>query len=112
MSRLNDPGNFAGRVAYAASVIANGRPTSRAFDNCFENYDGDEVSAILVRRAAKNSKLAANIWRYLNQEFVTERIARFANVPTRQIPLLAAESRREAEIRFRERIAETENRGT
>ena len=112
MSRLNDPGNFAGRVRYAASVIANGRPTSRSFDNCFENFDGDEVSAILARRAAKNPKLAANIWRYLNRETVAQATARLANVSTRQMPRVAAESRRKADIQFREHIAKPENRGT
>lgn len=40
MSRLNDPENFRGRVNYAAQVIAYGRRPTRAFDNCFENYDG------------------------------------------------------------------------
>lgn len=72
MSALNNPDNFAGRVNYAAKVISSGRPTSRAFDNCFENYDGDEVAAALVRRAEKNPRLAANLFRYINQQTATE----------------------------------------
>jgi hypothetical protein len=71
LSRLNDPENFAGRVNYAAKVIAEGRNTSRAFDNCFENYDGDEVAAALVRRAEKNPRLAANLFRYINRDTAT-----------------------------------------
>ncbi len=67
MSRLNEPGNFAGRVSYAAFVITNKRNTTRAFDNCFENYDGDAVVAALVRRAEKNEKLRANLFSYLNE---------------------------------------------
>lgn len=70
MSALNRPDNFAGRVNYAAAVIANGRSTSRAFDNCFENHDGDEVAAALVRRAHRNPRLAENLWRYLCRETV------------------------------------------
>ena len=51
MSRLNDPENFRGRVNYAAKVIAYGRRPTRAFDNCFENYDGDEVATAILRRS-------------------------------------------------------------
>lgn len=68
MSALNRPDNYAGRVNYAAKVISEGRPTSRAFDNCFENYDGDEVAAALVRRAEKNPRLAANLFRYIDRD--------------------------------------------
>jgi len=72
MSALNRPENFAGRVNYAAAVISNGRRTSRAFDNCFENLDGDAVIAALVRRSEKNPRLAANLWRYLCEDTATE----------------------------------------
>lgn len=72
MSALNRPDNFAGRVDYAAQVISAGRHTSRAFDNCFENHDGDEVCAALIRRAERNPRLAANLWRYICRESATE----------------------------------------
>jgi hypothetical protein len=78
MSGLNRPENYAGRVAYAAQVIIKGRTPTRAFDNCFENDDGDEVSAALVRRAAKNPKLAANLNRYINRQMAEEAAARLA----------------------------------
>lgn len=78
MSRLNDLENFAGRVDYAASVISKGRSTSRTFDNCFENYDGDAVAAALVRRSQKNEKLKANLFRYINQQTATEAYERLA----------------------------------
>ena len=61
MSRLNDPENFHGRVNYAAKVIAYGRRPTRAFDNCFENYDGDEVATVILRRSRKNARLAAKL---------------------------------------------------
>lgn len=66
MSALNRLDNFAGRVAYAAATIIAGREATRSFDNCFENYDGSYVAAALVRRAAKNPRLAANLPRYLD----------------------------------------------
>lgn len=72
MPSLNDPENFVGRVNFAAFVITQGRRTSRGFDNCFENYDGDAVAAALVRRARKNERLAANLFRYINRESATE----------------------------------------
>ena len=77
MSILNKPENFAGRVNYAASVISRGRGTGRAFDGCFENWDGDAVAAALMRRAEKNEKLCANLFRYINQQIATEAYDRY-----------------------------------
>jgi hypothetical protein len=65
MPSINDPENFTGRVSFAALIITQGRPTTRGFDSCFENCDGDAVAAALVRRARKNERLAANLFRYL-----------------------------------------------
>ena len=76
MPSLNDPENFAGRVNFAAFIITQGRTTSRSFDNCFENSDGDAVVAALVRRARKNERLAANLFRYLCEATATEAAAR------------------------------------
>lgn len=72
------PNDFAGRVNYAAQVISNGRATSRAFDNCFENDDGDEVCAALMRRAEKNKRLADNMPRYLDMAQCKEAAERLA----------------------------------
>lgn len=73
MGRENDPDNYAGRVNLAALIIGSGRETSRSFDNCFENYDGDAVAVALYRRAQKSpdTALARNLWRYLCRESVT-----------------------------------------
>ena len=76
MPSLNDPENFAGRVNFAAFIITKGQNTSRSFDNCFENYDGDAVAAALVRRAQKNERLAANLFRYINRDTATAAAAR------------------------------------
>ncbi|MPR13160.1 hypothetical protein [Microvirga tunisiensis] len=70
MTQVNDPENFQGRVDYAAQVISEGAATSRNFDSCFENYDGDEVAAAMVRRSETDERLAANLFRYLCRETV------------------------------------------
>lgn len=92
--------DFAGRVNYAAAVISAGRRTSRAFDSCFENHDGDEVVAILLRRAEKNPRLAANIWRYLAKETALGAAERLKDIPTREMAAHAAETREKARREF------------
>ena len=93
MSRLNDPENFRGRVNYAAQVIAYGRRPTRAFDNCFENYDGDEVATVILRRAKNNARLGANLHRYLNLASIEAAAERLADVPTRRLPEVARQTR-------------------
>lgn len=100
MSRLNDPENFRGRVAYAAKVIASGRSPTRAFDNCFENHDGDEVSAAIIRRASRNPKIARNLDRYINRVLAEACAARLAHIPTRKLAAAARESRAQAQARI------------
>jgi hypothetical protein len=102
MSALNLPDNFAGRVNYAAAVIAAGRGTSRAFDNCFENSDGDAVAAALVRRSLRNERLAANLWRYVDRATANAAWERLAG---RRLPEAAAEMRAESAARHAEFMA-------
>lgn len=99
MSRLNDPDNFRGRVAYAAQTIARGGANTRAFDNCFENDDGDEVAVAVLRRSRRNPRIAANLARYLNVALAEKCDRRLAHVPTRKLHLAAAQSRSRARAR-------------
>jgi hypothetical protein len=99
MSRLNDPENFRGRVNYAAKVIAYGRRPTRAFDNCFENYDGDEVATVILRRSRRNAPLAANLQRYLSLSSI-EAADRLAEVPTRKLPEVARQTRARRQAEF------------
>lgn len=71
-----DDGGFRARVEKAAAWIGSGRRSARAFDACFEMWDGDAVAAALLERAQRrpDTKLAANLWRYLSREHV-ERVA-------------------------------------
>jgi hypothetical protein len=100
MSRLNDPENFRGRVNYAAKVIAYGRRPTRAFDNCFENYDGDEVATAILRRSKKNARLAANLQRYLSLASIEAAAERLADVPTRKLPEIARQTRARRKAEF------------
>ena len=103
MSALNRPDNFAGRVNYAAEVIAAGRSTSRAFDNCFENSDGDAVAAAMVRRAQKNPRLAANLWRYIDRQRAEDAAAKLAG---KRLPAEAERMRAESAARWEVTLAE------
>lgn len=93
MSRLNDPENFRGRGAYAAKVISHGCRPTRAFDSCFENYDGDEVATAILRRSRKNARLAANLHRYLSLASIEAAAERLADIPTRKLSEAARQTR-------------------
>ena len=95
--RVNDPDNFAGRVNYAAQVISRGGSTSRTFDSCFENYDGDAVAVALARRAEKNPKLAANMPRYLDMALIGRLREQYHGA---HLPTVARELREDARIKF------------
>lgn len=106
MPSINTDDNFKGRVAYAASVISSGRRTSRAFDNCFEHHDGDEVLAIIFRRAEKNLKLADNLAKYFDVTIAQEHVDKLAGISTRDMPAHAAETRARCRREFDEFMKE------
>lgn len=85
MSTLNEPDNFKGRVNYAAAVISAGRRTTRSFDNCFENWDGDAVAAALMRRAEKNQKLRQNLPRYISIDMARQNHADYAGRDLKEV---------------------------
>lgn len=93
---INDTDNFSGRVNLAALYISQGRRSSRGFDNCFENNDGDAVATALYRRAQKapDGDLARNLWRYLSKDTV-EPVA-IANAHRTNLSQWARELRDEA----------------
>ncbi|PSH60886.1 hypothetical protein [Phyllobacterium sophorae] len=97
-----DPDGFAARVNYAARIIAEGRKPQRAFDACFEQHDGDEVVTALVRRARRNPKLSANLYRYLNETSVQEAAERLQAVKSRQLARIARKKREAAQAAFDE----------
>lgn len=91
--------NFAGRVDFAARVISSGRATTRNFDNCFENDDAECVIAALLKRASKNSRLAANFSRYLVPADM-DRIGPLMALNARQLAEKAREMREESRAAF------------
>ncbi len=93
MPSVYDTDNFAGRVNYAATVIARKGGHTRHFDTCFEMYDGVEVAVAVYRRSLGNPKLAANIWAYLGKDVVMRDIEALKDVKTRDLAAHAAQSR-------------------
>lgn len=98
MSAVYREDNFIGRVNFAAAYISAGRRSTRAFDTCFEMYDGDAVAVALVRRVESrpNTRLAENIWRYLGRNHALETAEKYKAIPTRDLSVLAARLREEA----------------
>lgn len=96
MPSVYDNDNFAGRVNYAAIVIARKGGQTRHFDTCFEMYDGMEVAVAVYRRSLKNPKLAANIWTYLGRDMVMSNVETLKEVATRDLPVRATQSRTRA----------------
>lgn len=43
--------SLSGRKQYAQECLISGRTGTRAFDNCFENFDGDKVVRFLMKKA-------------------------------------------------------------
>ena len=107
-----DPENFAGRVAFAASYIAARREGTRTFDTCFEMNDGALVSTALLRRvrARPCTKLAQNIWSYLDRATVEQSALRYAEVATRDLPRVARKAREDAERSFAKFLEERKRR--
>ena len=95
--------DFVARVNFAARVISEGSSTTRRFDGCFENDDGDQVVTALYRRARKNDRLKQNIWRYLARESVVETAFKLRRV--RDLKASAAESRKRANEAFEAMMA-------
>lgn len=110
MPSVYDPENFAGRVSLAAFYISQRRESSRAFDTCFEMYDGDAVAVALFRRAQKNprSDLAGFLECYLNLTD-TEKLAT-ENAHRKNLTAWARELRAEGERALAAMFAELEAR--
>ena len=77
--------NFQARVNFAAQAISRSYETTRLFDTCFEMDDGDFVVVALYRRSVNNPKLANNLWRYLRQESVMEKVEEHARLSRQEL---------------------------
>jgi hypothetical protein len=82
---------FWARVNFAAKVIAEGLPTSRHFDTCFEMNDGGTVCVALHRRAQKNKRLSVNLAKYIS--LYEDDLERLKDVKTRDLPEAARQER-------------------
>jgi hypothetical protein len=54
----------AGRASAAVRMLKNNRELGRAFDNCFEEGDGDEVVARIIHRCKDDGELVYAIYRH------------------------------------------------
>ncbi len=79
--RTADPKGTARRVNAACQFMLSGRPSTRAFDNCFEMWDSHMVAAKVYRRALNNSVLMAAMPLYLNIELCRKDYEEFLRAP-------------------------------
>ena len=93
-----NPENFSGRVDYAVTGTLRGTD-SRHFDTCFEMGDGDAVMLGVLRRAAKNSRLAAALPRRFAPHSL-DRAALEAQCNGRPLAAWARDLRAQAAARF------------
>lgn len=94
-SKTYEPDAYTYRVDFAAKRISEGGGTTRAFDTCFEMWDGDGVAVALYRRSRRNPKLKRNLFKYLNRSSVVQAAWRHRRRPTRDLKILAQELRAE-----------------
>jgi hypothetical protein len=106
MPSVYDDEAFNERVNFAAKYISEGRRTTRHFDTCFEMNDGDVVATALWRRAEKNPKLAANLFRYIREDLTREHAEHYKSVKTRDLPAVARKLRRERREAWEQQLAE------
>ncbi|SDR45257.1 hypothetical protein [Pseudovibrio sp. Tun.PSC04-5.I4] len=95
--RLTNPQNttFKQRVNYAREAFFLGED-SRAFDNCFETYDGAFVVAALMRLCKTDLKLKQAIERHMSRAGLNEwqqTTASLSHIPTHRLSQKAAEHR-------------------
>lgn len=102
MSSVNITENYKGRVDYACKVIALNGNKTRTFDSCFENHDGDEVAVAVLRRAEKNPKIQANVFKYLDEKYCTDIAEKLKDIPTKELAIHAQNSREKAKKDFKE----------
>lgn len=84
MSYLNSA-SCSARVAYAKKCIKSGYTHGRAFDDCFENGDGDAVFAILYMDAEQDGVLMERMKKIFDIAFSLERSKRYEGMTKKQI---------------------------
>lgn len=93
MSEFWQLDGFADRVNFAVHCLETGRTSSRDLDTCFEMYDGDEVLALVLRRANYRPLLASAILRTFDTDTILRVTKQFAGQDERQVAELSRERR-------------------
>ena len=98
-SKVYERDAFEYRVQFAAGVIARGGNTTRNFDTTCEMWDGDAVTAALMRRvkAHPNGPLAKNFSRYINVELAEKSYQETKHLSRRELIEYAAKLRTDAQ---------------
>lgn len=96
--------DFAGRVNFAARAMVAGQRSTRRFDSCFEMHDGDAVATALYRRARKNPKLRAVLFKYLSRDVIIP--AAFANRRRKDLKAWSKELQAKGRSAFEVMLAE------
>ena len=90
---VRDPDAFYERVNYAIRCILMGRTGTRGYDTCFEMYDGELVAVGVYRRVQANPALAQRLWAGLGRDVTLAAVARYADVPDRELAQIARQLR-------------------
>lgn len=84
---------FTRRVNLALSLIQTGQISTRAFDACFEMYDGELVAVAVYRRTQANPALIERLWRGLGREITLAAVTQYAPFADQDLPRLARQLR-------------------
>lgn len=102
--------DFQYRVNYAAQCLMRGIK-SRKRDSCYENWDGDIVVTVLVRRSRNNPKLRdaiAKDWSGTFPQNWLDTAAAYDDTQTRKLPDIARKMREEAAVESEKRTKQWE----
>jgi len=105
MGSVYDEENYAGRVNYAATVIARKGRHTRHFDTTCEMDDGDFVVVAVYRRSLSNPNIAKNIFDYFNKKITLDLAEKYKDVLTSKLKDLALEARQAADARRKQEAA-------
>jgi hypothetical protein len=87
-----DQNAFHERVTHATRCIRSGNMDGRAFDTCFEMFDGDVVATALTRKAERDPEFKERITQLWGGTFPsswTNSAAQYTDTPDRNLPALS-----------------------
>jgi hypothetical protein len=101
--------SFNARVKYARECFYSRDTKKRAFDDCFENSDGDAVVTALVRMCETDDILKHRIatdWRGVFPQSWLDTAKKYESTDTNDLAKLAKKLRDEEKIKFEAQLRE------